>query len=186
MSKWVYTFGAAGLACLVLFIVISLPIARQKTTTAFHMEDGTTGTVSLTIPETLRQRDWAEIELDVTFDDAGTSDQNVKIKTILQTTSMEIKPAGEVTAVIQINGTAPFKWLMRSTSAGEKRATLWCFREGDDGQTLILARELVFEVRSYLGITFQFTRWILGLAVVLCVLLFIRSIKNRKNQVLSG
>jgi len=144
-----------------------------------------TGTVRLIVPETLRQRDWAEIELDVTFDDAATSDLNVKIKTILQTTSMEIKPAGEVAAVIQINGTAPFKWLVRSTRAGEKRATLWCFREGDDGQTLILARELEFEVRSYLGITFQFTRWILGMTFVLCALLFIRSINNRKNQVVS-
>jgi hypothetical protein len=185
MSKWVYVFGVAGFACLVLLMLISLPFPRQATTTPFLLEDGTSGAVKLIIPETLQQQEWAEIELDVTFDDAGTSDQNVKIKTILQTASMEVKPAGEVTAVIQINGTAPFRWLVRSTSLGEQRAALWCFREGEEGQTLILARELEFKVRSVLGITFPFLRWILGTTVVLCVLLFIRSLKNRKNQAVS-
>lgn len=182
MSKWVYAFAAAGLASLVLLIVLSLPIPQQTTAIPFQLEDGTAGTVTLSIPETLRQRDWAEIEMDVSFEAAGNSDQNVKIKTILQTTSMEVRPAGEVTAVIPMNGIAPFKWRIRSTSLEDQRATIWCFRMDASGLTMILARDIEFEVRSFLSMTFQLTRWILGTAGFLCVLVFVSSLVRWKRQ----
>jgi hypothetical protein len=182
MSKWVSAFAAAGLASLALLIVISLPISRQTTAVPFQLEDGTAGTVTLAIPETLRQRDWAEIEMDVTFEAEGNSDQNVKIKTILQTTSMEVRPSGEVTAVIPMNGTAPFKWRIRSTSLEDQRATIWCFRMDASGLTMILARDIEFEVRPFFSMTFQLTRWILGTTAFLCTLVFLSSLVRRKRQ----
>lgn len=166
-------------------LFISLPIPRQTFTIPFTLEDGITGAVTLIEPETMRQGDWAEIEMDVTFEAAVLPDQNVKIKTSLQTSGMEVKPAGEVSAVIPVEGMAPFRWRIRSGGAGEQHATIWCFRKDAEGQTLILARELEFEVRSFMGITFQFTRWILGTVVVLCALLFIRIFINRRNQAVS-
>jgi hypothetical protein len=182
MSKWVYVFAAAGLASLVLLVLISLPIQRQTSTIPFSLEDGSTGTVTLTIPETLRQRDWAEIDLDVKFEAAGTSDQNVKIKTILQTASMDVKPAGEITAVIPLKGIAPFRWLIRSTGLEDQRATLWCFRQDPSGLTMILARDIEFEVRSFLSMTFQLTRWIMGTTAVSCLLVFVLSFTSWKRQ----
>jgi hypothetical protein len=186
MNKWVYMFATAGLACLVLLIFISMPIPRQTSTVPFRLEDGTSGTVTLIIPETLRQRDWAEIELDLKFDAAGIADQNVKIKTNLQTASMEVSPAGEVTAVIPINGMAPFKWQIRSTGLSEQRATLWCFRQDASGLTLILARDIELEVRSFFSITFQLTRWILGTVAVLCLLIFVYSASMWRREVGKG
>lgn len=182
MNKWVYMFAAGGLGCLVLLIFLSLPIPQQTSTVPFRLEDGTSGTVTLTIPETLRHRDWVEIELDVKFEAAGNADENVKIKTILQTTSMEVRPAGEVTAVIPINGTAPFKWQIRSTGLGEQRATLWCFRQDASGLTMILARDVEFESRSFLSMTFQLTRWILGTVAVLCMLILVYSVSMWRRE----
>ena len=182
MRKRSTFFAAAGIASLLVLMITSLPIPRQTSTTPFTLEDGSTGTVTLIVPERLRQGDWAEIELDVTFEAVIPPEQNVKIKTSLQTTGMEASPAGEVTAVIPVKEIAPFRWRIRSGGAGEQRLTIWCFRQDADGQTLILAKELEFEVKSFLGITFRFTRWMLGMVVVLCALLFFSSIKKRKNQ----
>jgi len=182
MNKWVTIFAVAGLACLVLLIFLSLPIPQQTSTVPFRLEDGTSGTVTLTIPETLRQRDWAEVELDVKFESAGNADENVKIKTILQTTSMEVRPAGEVTAVIPINGMAPFKWQIRSTVLGEQRATIWCFRQDASGLTMILARDIEFKVKYFLGMTFKLTRWILGTVAVLCMLILVYSVSIWRRE----
>jgi hypothetical protein len=182
MSKWVYVFAAAGLASLMLLVLISIPIPRQTSTIPFSLEDGTTGAVKLIIPENLRQRDWTEIELDVKFETVETTDQNVKIKTILQTASMEVKPAGEVTAIIPVEGIAPFRWLIRSTGLEDQRATLWCFRQDASGLTMILARDIEFEVRSFLSMTFQLTRWILGTTTVLCLMVFVNGLTTWKRQ----
>lgn len=186
MSKRAKLIATAGIASLVVLMFISLPIPRQTSTIPFTLEDGTTGRVALIIPETLRQGDWAEIELDVAFDTVITLDQNVKIKTILQSTGLEASPAGEVSAVIPIEGIAPFRWRIRSTSTGEQHATIWCFRQDEDDQKLILAREFELEVRSFLGTTFQFTRWLLGTAAVLCALVVICSVKNRNKHAVSA
>lgn len=175
-----------GIASLVVLLLISLPIPRQSSMIPFNIDDGVTGMVTLIAPENLRQGDWAEIEMDVTFDAAVPTDQNVKIKTNLETTGMEASPAGEVSAVILVGGVAPFRWRIRSGGAGEQHATIWCFRQDAEGQSLILARELEFGVISFLGVTFRFARRILGTASVLCALFFISSIKHRKKQAVSS
>ncbi len=182
MSKTATLIAAVGIASLVVLMLISLPIPRQTSTIPFTLDDGMSGAVSLIVPETLRQGDWTEIVMDVTFNAAASSDQNVKVKTTLQTTDMEVSPEGEVAAVLPVKGIAPFRWRVRSSSAGEQRATLWCFRQDGDGQTLILARELELEAKSFLGITFRFARWMLGLAAVLCALVFFRSMFKRKQK----
>ena len=171
------------LVCGVALVLISLPADEVLTGLPFTLDDGTQGNLAITAPRYLHLGDKAKLLLEVTFIPSGVaaSGESVKIKSSLQSSSLEMDPSTAVTAVISTEGTGRFVWEITGHSNETQRATLWCFRQGAAGPELILARDLSFEVKTILGMRFRLFRWILAEIMLLCVILIGVTIYRRRG-----
>jgi len=173
------------LVCGVALLLISLPVGEGMTDLLFTLDDGTQGKLSITAPRYLRMGDKANLQLKVAFIPGGVtaSGESVKIKSNLQSSTLETDPSTAVTAVIPAEGMGRFLWEITGHTSEVQRATLWCFRQGAAGPELILARDLSFEVKTILGIRYRFFRWILATIILLCFLLIGVIIYRRREKV---
>ncbi len=168
--------GGAGL------LLTSLPVGQDVTSIPFTLEDGMSGVLEVRAPRYLRLGDEDVLELKVTLTPAETVDASVKIKASLVGAGLESDPATAVTAVIAADGTASFHWRIKATASGEQQITLWCLREGADGLTLILAREMKWEVKTFLQLRFQLARWIfIELMIMSTLLAGFTWLRRRRN-----
>jgi hypothetical protein len=161
------------LVCGAGLVLISLPVAEGVTNLTFTLDDGTTGMLEITAPRYFRMGDKANLQLEVTLIPGGVSasGESVKIKSSLQSATLEMNPSTAVTTVIPTEGTGRFLWEITGHASEAQRATLWCFRLGAARPELILARDLSFEVKTILGMRFRLFRWILAEVMLLCTLL---------------
>jgi hypothetical protein len=183
MPKRILFFTGAGLVCLILLVFTLIPVKQVKSQLPFRLEDGTSGEIILAAPAYLRQGDWAEVEMLLKFDIDHLSGESIKVKASLQSANMEVEPAGEVTAVIPANGRGPFEWQVSSNLAGKQSANAWCFRQDPTRQSLILAREIPFVVKSIFGVRYSVARWLLGGLTLSFCLMIILSATRYKNRI---
>jgi hypothetical protein len=180
-----------GIILLVVMLVsgaalaaISLPVAEDVSSLPFTMEDDTQGKIRITSPLYLRLGDKASLRLEVAFvpDTLTAMGANVKLKSNLQSFTLEMNPSTAVTATIASTGTSQFTWEITGHSREPQQVTVWCFRQGIAGPELILARDLTFEVKTILGLQFSLSRWILGGILIFCLLLLSMAIYLRRSK----
>jgi len=172
------------LVCGAVLVLISLPVGEDMTGLPFTLDDGTQGNLAITTPRYLRMGDKANLQLEVAFipGRVTASGESVKIKSSLQSSTLEMDPSTAVTAVIPAEGIGRYRWEITGHSSEIQRATLWCFRQGAAGPELILARDLSFEVKTILGMRHRFFQWILAAIIVLCILLIGVIIYRRRGK----
>jgi hypothetical protein len=171
MQKVTLSFAAAILVSGLVLVLISLPVRQEVTEIPFTLQDGMRGVVEITEPRFLRLGDSADLEMKVTLLPVDSNKESVKIKASLQSVTLAMEPDSAVMTVIPADGTARFEWAIRANSSGDQKMTVWCFRQGADGITLILARDITFEVRTVLEMKFSLVRWILIELILLSLLL---------------
>lgn len=158
----------------VTLLAISLPVPNQTIDIPYITDTGDAGSLQITIPRYLRLGDRADVSLMMNL--AGgvktAPEQSVKLKANLQSLTLKVAPSAAVTAVIPADGQAYFSWEVTPHTNGEQQATMWCFEVDSRGSELILARDINFEVKTFIGMKYGFLRWMLS-GLILVGLIFI-------------
>jgi hypothetical protein len=171
MQKVFIALAAVILLSGLALVLVTLPVNQEVTQIPFTLEDGLQGVVEVTEPRFLRLGDSANLEMKVTLIPVESNKDSVKVKANLQSATLTMDPDTAITVVIPADGTARFKWKIRANTREEQRITIWCFKQGGDGITLILARDITFKVRSILEMRYRLVRWILVELILLGLLL---------------
>ncbi len=171
MRNVLITLATVILVSGLALVLTTLPIKQEVAEIPFVLEDGMRGVVEISEPRFLRFGDPANLEMKVTLLPGENNKESVKIKASLQSVTLAKEPDSAVTAVIPADGIARFEWKIWATTRDEQRMTVWCFRQGAEGITLILARDITFEVRSILEMRYRLVRWILIELMILSLLL---------------
>ena len=184
MQKTVLILLLVILVCGVGLVVISVPVTEDVTNLTFTLEDGIQGNLEIVTPRYLRLGDKADLQLEITFipGEVVGSGASVKVKSSLQSSSLEMNPSTAVTAIIPADGTGRFHWEITGYTEEVQRATMWCFHQGAAGPELILARDLSFEVKTIIDMRFRLFRWILGEVMLLCILLIGATIYRTRRR----
>lgn len=185
MRKRTVFFAVIALVSVVLLSVITLPITADTASIPFDLNDGTSGTVVLTIPRYLRLGDRAKVTMEVNLDQPNSSgpEKSVKLKARLEAIQLDVTPFGTVTAVIPSTGKAAFSWVIRSGDRSSKNGNAWLFYEGGDNQSdLILAKEIILETKAIFGMQFKLMRWGLLVVTLISVGLAARSLYSANNN----
>lgn len=172
-------FNRLGLLLIFLatvgLIFTAFPVQNQTATIPFSLEDGLRGELILVTPEWLKVGELSKVALHISFDpdqQAFVDQPRMEIVSRLEFGMLEYSPKGESKVLINPAKPLTMLWNLRPDKAMEYPGELWLLCQSQSGNSeLILAREVVLQARTILGMSCSVFRWIAASVLVAGVVL---------------
>ena len=187
--RWYHVFGLfmAALSITGIFFT-SWPVPVQTVTIPFSEGKNPRGILTLFLPEALHVGDEAVVSLQIDFPFVQANEvelRKIELSSRLEIGMIELSPKGEGHVLVDPDKSSNFTWRIRPARVGNYSGRLWLFsKETGQETSLILAREISLDSKSFLGMSYRITRMTSIFGAAIGLILFsphvIRSIKKKK------
>ncbi len=173
------------LALISLLLITLVKGQAERVKVAFSLPSGKTGSIVIEQYHRLWVGDQYPINVHVETTDSVQYSLPVVLVAKLESSAEEVLPRGELRLKLDPGEPVSFTWSIRTVRDSVYPGTLWLWVETESGKELLLARDLEFDARDFLGMRISTLRIALGLVIAVNLMVVIYSLvmykKGNKN-----